>query len=215
MDEVDGLRFQMLLYACNSAKPIHVSDFSGRKRLPDPIHVFAQERSAPLVDVAAYCLMPNHPHLLLREVDYGGISAFMQKVGTAYTMYFNKKYERSGALFSGPFKAVHVEHDSHFRRAVNYIHANPAELFEPRWKEGVVRSEVRLKKQLGQYPFSSLVDYQGIERPQNAIVSIAAAMQILDIAPSFETLMKDARDFYRRNKEFADEPEGPNVKARP
>jgi len=204
MDEEDGQRFQMLLYTCNNERSIHVSDFSGRSRRPDSAKVFHLPRTKLLVDIAAYCLMPNHPHLLIREIDYGGISTFMQKLGTGYTMYFNKKYERTGALFSGPFKAVHVEQDSHFRRVVNYIHANPAELYESGWKNGVIRNERKLKKLLGVYPLSSLPDYQNVERAENAIVSISASMEILDKTPSFETLLKDAYDFYARNKEFVD-----------
>lgn len=215
MDEEDGRRFQLLLYTCNNAKPIHVSDFSGRHSGPDTKRIFSRPRTEPLVDIASYCLMPNHPHILIREINYGGISTFMQKVGTGYTMYFNKKYERAGALFSGPFKAVHVEQDSHFRRVVNYIHANPAELYEPGWKRGVVRNEARLQKLLTSYPFSSLPDYEKLQRAENTIVSMSATMEILDKIPSFATLLKDAHDFYRQNREFVDDFAGSNVKARP
>ncbi len=161
-----------------------------------------KNRGKPLVDIAAYCLMPNHPHLLLREIDYGGISTFMQKLGTGYTMYFNKKYQRTGALFSGRFKAVHVESDAQFRRLLNYIHANPAELYEPGWKKGIVRDEALLKKKLQAYPFSSLLDYEGVKRPHNVVVNMRAAMNILDAAPSFKSLLADARIFYRREKDF-------------
>lgn len=215
MDEEDGQRFQMLLYACNNEKPIHVSDFSGRHKRPDFAKVFQLPRAKLLVDIAGYCLMPNHPHLLIREVDYGGISTFMQKLGTGYTMYFNKKYERTGALFSGPFKAVHVERDSHFRRVVNYIHANPAELYESGWKQGVIRNEARLRKLLTSYTFSSLPDYEKVQRAEKAIVSMSAAVEILDKIPSFATLLKDAHDFYRQNREFVDDFADGNVKARP
>jgi len=62
----------------------------------------------PLVKVVAYAILPNHFHLVLKEIKEGGISKFMQKLGTSYTMYFNEKYERSGALFQGRFKATHV-----------------------------------------------------------------------------------------------------------
>ena len=164
--------------------------------------VLAHNRKKQLVDIASYCLMPNHQHLLLREKDYGGISTFMQKLGTGYTMYFNKRYARTGALFSGPFKAVHVERDSHFRRCVNYIHANPAELSEPGWKKGLVRNVAQLRKRLLDYPFSSLLDYEGVERPENAIVDIRAAIEILDTIPSFKTLLDDACTFYRLEKDL-------------
>lgn len=206
MDESDGTRFQALLYACNNIEPIHVSDFVGRRKRLNPANVFSQSRKKILVDIAAYCLMPNHPHILMREIDYGGISTFMQKLGTAYTMYFNKKYERTGALFSGPFKAVHVENDLHFRRLINYIHANPAEMYEPGWKRGIIKNKARLKRELNAYVFSSLMDYLPEERLQNAIISRDAAMELLDFTPSFNTILKDARDFYRLDQEHMDSP---------
>ena len=165
MDESDCERFQMLLYTCNSSKPIHISNlWHAPRKGPAISQVLDIKRGEQLVCVAAYCLMPNHLHLLLREIDYGGISSFMQRVGTGYTMFFNKKYGRTGALFSGKFKAVHIGSDAHSRRVINYIHANAAELYESGWKDGIVRSEKKLKNQLLAYPYSSLVDYEGRER---------------------------------------------------
>lgn len=63
------------------------------------------KQSKPLVKIVAYALLPNHFHLILKEIGEGGISKFMQKISTSYTMYFNEKYDRSGALFQGTFKA--------------------------------------------------------------------------------------------------------------
>jgi len=201
MDERDSARFQMLLYTSNGTKPVHISNLGGRHQGPALVTVLSQDRSNPLVDIGAYCLMKNHLHLLLREIDYGGISAFMQKLGTAYTMYFNKKYERTGTLFSGRFKAVHVASDAHFRRVVNYIHANPAELFESGWKKGVVRNLAKLEKNVRAYPYSSLPDYESVARPHHAILNIAGVTELVDANPSFQTLLKDAQDFYGYEKE--------------
>jgi len=203
MDEQDGERFQMLLYVCNSKKPIHLSNLSHEMRQgPALPHMLTLKRGKPIVDIGSYCLMPNHPHFLLREIDYGGISAFMQKLLTAYTMYFNKRHERTGVLFSGRFKAVHVANDPHFRRVINYIHANPAELYEPGWKKGVIRNYMRLKKRLLSYSFSSLPDYEGTRRPHGALVNMRAAMEHLDEMPSFRALLDDARTFYRQETEI-------------
>ena len=205
MDEKDGERFQMLLFVCNSTDPIHLSNLFALPRqsrqgraLP---YVLGLKRGKPLVEIGSYCLMPNHPHLLLKEIDYGGISAFMQKIGTASTMYFNKKKGRDGALFSGRFKAIHVSSDAYLRRLVNYIHANPAELYEPGWKKGVIRSEKSLRRKLLAYPFSSLPDYEGVERPHHVIVAIKSMMEHLHSPPSFKSLLSDARVFYRQEKD--------------
>ncbi len=206
MEESDCERFQMLLYTCNSASSIHISNLSHVARQgPALSHVLRHPRGKPLVDIGAYCLMANHPHLLLREKDYGGISAFMQKLGTGYTMYFNKKYGRIGALFSGRFKAVHVASDAHFRRVVNYIHANPAEIYEPGWKKGIVRNIAKLEKDVQAYPYSSLPDYERVTRPHTTILNIAAVTELVDANPSFKTLLKDARDFYGYEKDTLSE----------
>ncbi|HEY4488761.1 MAG TPA: transposase [Candidatus Paceibacterota bacterium] len=200
LEERDYARFHMLLFSCNGTKPIHISNLNKRAG-PMLETVFQQDRGAPLVDIGAYALMPSHPHLLLRERDYGGISAFMQKLGTAYTMYFNKKYERSGSLFSSRFKARHVNSDVYFRKVVNYIHANPAEIVESKWKEGVIRNEKRLKNFLLTYRFSSLPDYEGSSRLESAIINRDGLLDVLDTIPTFAALLKDARVFYRQESE--------------
>ena len=80
----------------------------------------------------------------------------MQKLGTAYTMYFNIKYNRSGGLFTRPFRSRHIQDDLYIQRVIQYIHCNPAELFEPRWKEGVVKNIKSLEHKLCGYSYSSL-----------------------------------------------------------
>jgi len=197
MDDRDAERYQLLLFACNGESPVHLSTMQNHQG-PALMSMIEKRRGSPLVDIGAYCLMKNHPHLVLKERSYGGISTFMQKLGTAFTMYFNKKYDRTGTLFASRFKAKHVPSDPYFRRLINYVHANPAELFEPKWKKGIVRNEQRLKKELLAYRFSSLPDYEGVERPETAIINMNAVMEILDDHPSFKTLLEDAKIFYRQ-----------------
>ncbi len=99
-----------------------------------------------LVEILAFALMSNHFHLLLRQIEEGGISKFMQKVCTGYTMYFNKKNERVGPLFQGKFKAVLIERDAQFMYIPHYIHKNPI--------DALARGE-----KLEDYPWSSYRDY--------------------------------------------------------
>jgi putative transposase len=79
----------------------------------------------PPVTILSYCLLPNHYHLVLRcnDVD-GGMSKYMQRVGGGYTMYFNQKYERSGALFQGKFKANHIDSDEYLKHILAYVGFN-------------------------------------------------------------------------------------------
>ncbi|MCX6745362.1 MAG: transposase [Candidatus Parcubacteria bacterium] len=80
--------------------------------------------SDPLVAFIAYCLNPNHFHLVLRQEGDDGIVKFMQRLGTAYTMYFNKRNERSGALFQSRFKAVQIDSEEHLFWVSAYVNGN-------------------------------------------------------------------------------------------
>lgn len=80
------------------------------------------------VELVAFCIMPNHFHLILKEEKEGGISQYMQRVLNSYTKYFNTKYQKSGHLFQGPYKAVHVESNDQLLYLSAYIHRNPREL---------------------------------------------------------------------------------------
>lgn len=103
------------------------------------------------VELVGFCLMPNHFHLILHEMNGKGISRFMQRLGDSYTKYFNTKYERSGHLFNGVFQAVHIDNDEYLTYLSAYIHLNPHELTAWRRKEAT-------------YPWSSFQDYVGINR---------------------------------------------------
>lgn len=161
--EHDANRFLMTLYLANGTEPVQT--FNTNK--PTLAKAFAGDRGKPIVSLGAYCLMPNHFHLLIKEISDGGISAFMRKLGIAYTMYFNARNERVGNLFVRPFRSRHVGDDRYFQRALQYIHCNPAELYEPGWKSGKVKNMRLLEKRLVEYPYSSLKSYvkTGIENP--------------------------------------------------
>lgn len=77
------------------------------------------------VDLLAYCLMPNHYHLLLRQTTKDGIAKLMKQVGTAYSMYYNKRHNRIGHLFQNTYKGVMVTTDEQLLHLSRYIHLNP------------------------------------------------------------------------------------------
>lgn len=77
-----------------------------------------------LVDITAYCLNPNHFHLLLKELQKNGLPLFMKKISTGYAMYFNKKNERSGILFQGRFKSTHIDNNDLLLYISSYINCN-------------------------------------------------------------------------------------------
>lgn len=79
------------------------------------------------IELLAFCLMPNHFHLLIRQNDKDSIKKFMQSLLTRYSLYFNKKYQRVGSLFQGKYKAVIVKDESYILHLSRYIHLNPSE----------------------------------------------------------------------------------------
>ena len=84
----------------------------------------------PLISLKAFCLMPNHFHLLIQQVAENGVSKFMQRLANSYTKYFNKKSERSGHLLEGAYKIKPVNTDAYLLNLSKYIHLNPKDLGE-------------------------------------------------------------------------------------
>jgi len=158
MHEKDYRRFVQNIFEFNDELPVtnltHLlskSDFDmGRPR-------------KLLVEALCFCLMPNHYHFMLRQKVDGGITEFMRKIGTGYTNYFNKKYERVGPLFQGKFKAVHVKKDAHLLYLPHYIHLNPLDIEMPEWREQRIRNMRSALKFLESYRWSSYRDYLGKE----------------------------------------------------
>ena len=151
-------------------------------------------RKAPLVAIGGYCLMPNHIHLLLREIVDGGISKFMHKVGTGYTMYFNILHQRVGNLFVKPFRSKHIGDDTYLQHASSYLHLNPAELFEAGWKHGVVTNMHALETRIREYRYSSLPDFYGSDRPESAILD-QEFIETLALRP-LRDMLSDAHEYY-------------------
>jgi putative transposase len=147
LDKKDHERFVALLYLSNGTTSVHISNHQGSTLM----ELLELEKGEPLVDIAAYCLMPNHFHLLLHQKVDGGISKFMQKLTTGYTMYFNTKYKRSGTLFQGKFKSRHAGEDRYLKYLLSYIHLNP-----PKYAT---------------YPYSSYLDFTDTNRIQHKILN--------------------------------------------
>jgi len=122
-----------------------------------------QKNRKPLVRIMADCLMPNHYHLLVEEIQENGISRFMHKLGTGYTNFFNKKYNRVGSLFQGPFEAIAIENDIQLQYILAYINViNPGQLIEPELKEKGVKDIDKVMDFAKNYSFGTNPDYLGL-----------------------------------------------------
>lgn len=162
-DDQDRRRFVKLLGLLNQATRFRVDSVS--------LDSAFKQKDDPLVAIGAYTLMDNHFHILIKQTEDEGIASFMQKVCTAYVMYFNKKYKRTGALFEGPFKSQHVGNDRYMRYLYAYIHLNPAKLVDPLWKKKIAEKGKEVVDFIKQYPYSSFHDYCGIKRTENTVIA--------------------------------------------
>ena len=107
-----------------------------------------QKNYSKEIKLLAFCLMPNHFHLLVQQVGERTISQFMKSLQTCYAMYYGKKYGRIGPLFQARYKGIHVKNETYYKTVLNYIHDNPSEL-----QFGTQNPE--------EYLWSSLRDYLG------------------------------------------------------
>ena len=170
MDGADYSRFLVLLYLSNSVKSgVHIQKLKSQGRTLTSL--FEQEKDETLVDIGSYCLMPNHFHILIREKKLGGVSDFMKKLLTGYSMYFNKRYDRHGPLFQSRFKAEHAISDNYLKYLYSYIHLNPIKLIQLDWKEKGIEDIEKAKYFLESYEYSSYLDYLQTDRKQKNILN--------------------------------------------
>jgi putative transposase len=164
-DDVDRQRFLKLLYISNSLAPVSVRNILRKNEEP-----YSYEKGGVLVHIGAYCLMPNHFHLLLTPCVEDGVTLFMQKLGTGYSMYFNRRYNRTGTLFEGPFKSSWVDSDVYLKYLYAYIHLNPTKLWDREDTAEEPSAEDTLAF-LKSYQYSSFPDYLQVARPESAIIN--------------------------------------------
>lgn len=141
--------------------------------------VFPIDSSKKIVDIICYCLMPNHFHLLVKQLQDGGISELMRKLLLSSTKYRNTKYNHQGSLFQVPFKAVHIETDEQLVHVSRYIHLNPLVSL--------------LVKDLGLYPWSSYLEY--IDIRDNSAVKKDEILSFFKSSQNYEKFVLDQTDF--------------------
>lgn len=138
------------------------------------------------VEMIAFCLMGNHFHFLVKQVKDNGISKFMANFMNSYTKHFNTKYQRVGPLFSGAFKAVHVDSDDQLIHLSRYIHLNPVTGFRVKVEE------------LKNYQWSSYPSYVG-DSDIN-FVDKEPIMNFFKKPVKYEEFVLDQADYARRLK---------------
>jgi putative transposase len=170
LDERDYERFLCLLLLSNSNKKFELNKLGERDTwsFSKAKEMYEGEE---IVYIGAYCLMPNHFHILIKAKSQEEASEFMHKLATGYTMYFNKKYHRTGSLFEGTFKSQHVDEDRYLKYLFSYIHLNPVGIIDSGWKKKEITDNKRAVDFLNGYKYSSLKDFLNEEREESTILS--------------------------------------------
>jgi len=140
-----------------------------------------KENSELIVEVVAFCIMPTHIHLVLKQKQDGGISKYMARILNGYSRYFNTRHGRNGPLWAGRFKSVLVENDEQLLHLTRYIHLNP--------------SSAALVKNPEEWHFSSLPQY--LEKDVETCICNKDGLFDMT-AKSYNKFIQD-RKFYQRD----------------
>jgi len=175
-DANDYFRMIFSIYEFNNTNPVlirerrrtidHFKKFSRGETFRGPTSVSFLNLDGNrdrMVDVFCFCFMPNHVHLLVRQIKDRGITEFIRKIGTGYGGYFNRKNKRKGHLFQDVFKAIKIETNEQLMTVVSYIHTNPLSLRYSRWKEIRLDKPEEATKYLQDFKWSSHLDHIGIQ----------------------------------------------------
>lgn len=136
-----------------------------------------------LINIIAFCFMPNHLHFLLKQLKNKGISIFMSRLQNSYAKYFNTKYKRSGGLFQTTFKAVRIENDDQLIHVSRYIHLNPS------------TSYICKIKDLKKYPWSSFSHY--LNRENFNFVNPKLVLGLFQQTKDYKKFVFDQADYQR------------------
>lgn len=196
MDKQDYLRFIHNMFELNNQDVVNSCSYNFRN-FPDLASRYIKKPRKLLVDVHAFCLMPNHYHLMVSPRVEKGVSKFMSKLNMSYAKYFNTKYKRVGALFQGRYKVVPITREEHFLYLPYYIHMNPLDLFAPEWREKKIKNPRKSLEFLKQYRWSSFLDYVGVKNfpsiiSQKFLSSIFGAPKLYE--DNFINCMKDLQE---------------------
>ena len=166
----DYERFMILLYLANSSESFKLDNILNKEHKTFE-EILVLDKGEPLVSIGAWCLMTNHFHLMVRQEVEGGITKFMKKLGVGYSMFFNIKYQRQGALFGGLFKSKCIKtNDNYMRQLFAYIHLNSLDIKFSGWEKNITKSATEMKTFLESYRYSSYQDYIGINRVEKNII---------------------------------------------
>lgn len=157
-----------------------------------------------LVDVLCYSIMPDHYHLLLKELIDNGISSFIRKCNISIAKYVNIKDERKGSLFDSRFNAKHIDKNEYLLHLSLYIHLNPLDILSGKeWRINKLRDWFLIKKKLLEYPWSSLKSFLSDDYCDEIISGTEIILSQFNNKKEYESFLQDwSEDNFYKIKDF-------------
>lgn len=147
-------------------------------------YIDSHKNKKPLIDIYGFSIMPNHWHILSKQMSENGIVKFASNIQNAYAKYFNKIADRDGSLFKRPFRAKHIDSDEMFLHILRYIHLNP------------VTSYIVEFKDLASFPWNSYSRY--LKSEGNNFVNTDLAIRMLGSIEKFIKFTSDQENYQKK-----------------
>lgn len=163
-EDADYVRMLLLVMVLQSVEAFHninryIKNFIKRGDFMFSDDIIEKILKNRTVELISFACMPNHFHLIVKELEEGGLSKYLQRIEIAYTKYFNIKYRRSGYLFQGPFQSIHIATNEQLLHLSAYIHKNPVKISAWKNKES-------------EYPWSSYKYYLDDKNNKNGLLAL-------------------------------------------
>lgn len=139
-------------------------------------------------EIYAFAFMPNHFHLLLKQLSENGIKIFLSNFQNSFAKYYNLKYDRFGTIFLKSFKAKHISNDEEFLHVSRYIHLNPVTSYLIEYDE------------LKSYPYNSFKDY--VSNDVSGIVNTELIIKLSGSKSKYSEFVKNHVDYQRELKKI-------------
>ena len=162
---------------------LRLSKFKALNEIQKKDYLLALKDKSPLVEIYSFALMPNHYHLLLKQLQDNGIVRFIANFQNSFAKIFNLKNERNGAVFQNSFKAKRVETDEQFIHISRYIHLNP------------VTAYLISFNQLANYPWTSFPIY--VNEDKNSFVAVNFLLHLFGSKDKYADFVADQVSYQR------------------
>lgn len=192
-DNRNAERLALALLLANSTKSTKAFEFLRNNKnfsIEDALKITREGEK--LVDVLCYSIMPDHYHLLVKELKENGISNFIRKCNISVAKYINIKNDRRGTLFESRFNAKHVGTNEYLLHLSLYIHLNPLDIISGKeWRTNNLQNWRATKEKLLEYPWSSLRAYLDSDNKDLIISGTEIILDQFDNSKDYELFLQD------------------------